>query len=88
MSNNKKIIAVALELIGGYLGLLGLGWIYAGDVLRGILVLVGYLILLSIAGTLTALTLGLLGLIFVPIYIAVPIISAIKVYQFASDKWY
>lgn len=83
---SKPSIAVIIELVGGYLGLLGLGWVYAGDVLRGILILVGYFILLSVGGFLVAITFGLLGLIFVPLYIGAPIISAIKVHQFANAR--
>ena len=85
---SKPVIAVIIELVGGYLGFLGLGWIYAGDVIRGILILVGYIIFLSIAGFLTFFSFGILGLIFGPLYIIGPVISAILVYQFAKDKWY
>ncbi len=88
MSNNKAITAIIIELIGGYFGLLGLGWIYGGDFMRGILLLIGYFILLAVGGFLTAFTFGLLGLIFVPLYIAAPIISAIKLYQFVGERWW
>ena len=88
MSNNKATIAVILELVGGYFGLLGLGWMFGGDLLKGILILFGYMILLSIGGFLVWITLGLLGLIFVPLYIIVPIISAFKVYQFVNSRWW
>ncbi len=84
MSNNKALVSAIIELIGGYFGFLGLGWIYGADFIRGVLLLIGYFIFLAVAATLTALTLGLLGLIFVPIYLAAPIISAIKVYQFIN----
>jgi hypothetical protein len=85
---DKSTTAVIIELIGGYLGLLGLGWVYAGDVLRGILILAGYFILLTFGGFLVTITFGLLGLIFVPLYIGIPLISAFKVYQFANAKWW
>jgi hypothetical protein len=88
MSNNKSMVAAIIELIGGYFGLLGLGWVYGGDLGRGLLILIGYFILLGIGGTLTTLSFGLLGLIFVPLYIVAPIISAIKVYQFVNEKWW
>jgi len=88
MSNNKATIAAILELVGGYFGLLGLGWMFGGDLLKGILILFGYMILLSIGGFLVWITLGLLGLIFVPLYIIVPIISAFKVYQFVNSRWW
>ena len=88
MSNNKATIAVLLELIGGYFGLLGFGWMYGGDLLRGILILFGYMILLGVGGFLVGITFGLLGLIFVPLYIIVPIISAYKVNQFVNSRWW
>jgi len=88
MSNNKATIAVLLELIGGYFGLLGFGWMYGGDLLRGILILFGYMILLGVGGFLVGITFGLLGLIFVPLYIVVPIISAYKVHQFVNNRWW
>ena len=86
MSNNKATIAVILELVGGYFGLLGFGWMYGGDLLKGILILFGYMILLGISGFLVAITFGLLGLIFVPLYIIVPIVSAFKVHQFIKSN--
>ena len=88
MSNNKATIAAILELIGGYFGLLGFGWMYGGDLLRGLLILFGYMILLGVGGFLVGITFGLLGLIFVPFYIIVPIISAFKVYQFVNSRWW
>lgn len=88
MSNNKATIAAIIELIGGYFGLLGFGWMYGGDLLRGILILFGYMILLGVGGFLVGITFGLLGLIFVPLYIIVPIISAFKVHQFVNSRWW
>ncbi len=88
MSNNKPVIAALLELGGGYFGLLGLGWIYAGDILRGLLYLIGYALFLALAGILIAMTLGCLVFIFAPLYLAIPIVSAVKAYEFANDRYY
>lgn len=88
MSNNKATIAAILELVGGYLGLLGLGWIFGGDLLRGILILFGYMIVLGIGSFLVWVTFGLLGIILVPLYFVVPLISAFKVYQFVNSRWW
>jgi hypothetical protein len=52
------------------------------------LILAGYFILLTFGGFLVTITFGLLGLIFVPLYIGIPLISAFKVYQFANAKWW
>ncbi|MEM7344110.1 MAG: hypothetical protein AAF485_07695 [Chloroflexota bacterium] len=83
---NRPMISAILELIGGYFGILGIGWMVAGDVLRGIIFLVCYAIFLSILGFLTFITAGLFACIAGPIYIAVPIASAIYAYRFAEDN--
>ncbi len=84
---SKPVIAVLLELILGYFLLPGIGWIYAGDVLRGILILVGVWILATIIGVLVVISLGILSFLIPLVYIAIPIISAIFVYQFASERY-
>jgi hypothetical protein len=84
---SKPTLTALIELIGGYFGLLGLGWMVAGDVLRGLLILVGYWLVLSIAGFLTMVTFGLAGFVLAPLYLIAPIISAFMAYQFARDKW-
>jgi hypothetical protein len=66
---------------------MGLGWIYAGDVLRGLLLLVGYIVFLAVGVTLVALSFGCLVFIFAPLYLAAPLISAVKVYEFANDRY-
>ena len=73
-----------LELGGGYFGLLGLGWILGGDILRGLLLLLGFSAFVAVGGVLTFFSFGCLAAIFVPLYIALPIISAIKVNEFAQ----
>ena len=87
-NNNRAIISAVVELFGAYFGLAGLGWMIGGDVIRGLLVLVGYWVFLAVGGFLVAVTFGLLGLIFVPLYIILPIISAFKVYEFVNSRWW
>ena len=87
MSNNKPAIAALLELGGGYFGLMGLGWLYAGDILWGLLLLISYPLFLVVSGFLIALTFGCLVFIFAPLYLAIPIVSAVKVYEFANDRY-
>lgn len=36
------VIALLLELLAGMFGFLGIGWIYAGQVKKGLLLLIGY----------------------------------------------
>ncbi len=87
-NNNRAIVSAVIELVGAYFGLAGLGWMVGGDILRGILILVGYWVFLAVGGFLVAITFGLLALIFVPLYIVLPIISAFQVYQFVNNRWW
>ena len=72
---------ILLELIGGYCGFLGLGWIVAGDVSKGLMILIGYAALLAVGAALTFFSFGCLGFFFAPLYIAAPIVSAVKLYE-------
>ena len=72
---------ILLELIGGYCGFLGLGWIVAGDVSKGLMILIGYAAFLAVGAALTFFSFGCLGFFFAPLYIAAPIVSAVKLYE-------
>lgn len=90
MKHNSPIptIAVIAELIGGYFLFLGIGWLIAGDILMGILLLVGYWIFAAIVGFIVTLSLGCLWPVAFGLYIAIPIISAVRVYRFATaNPW-
>jgi len=52
-------VALFLEVIGGFFGLLGIGWIYAGRPAGGIVLLLGYWLLDWVIGL--ALAIGTLG---------------------------
>jgi hypothetical protein len=43
----KKDMAIALEILSGLFLVFGVGWIYAGNKVRGIVLLVGSLLILS-----------------------------------------
>ena len=55
----EPFVALLLEIVGGFFGFLGIGWIYAGRLKMGIVLLIGYWILDWIIGlTLSICTLG------------------------------
>jgi hypothetical protein len=59
MRGRDPFVALILEVIGGFFGFLGLGWIYAGRPLLGILLLIGYWLLDWAVGVmLSIMTLG------------------------------
>ena len=62
MRDRDPMVALLLELIGGFFGFLGIGWIYAGKPAGGIILLIGYWLLDWIVGlTLAVATLGAHG---------------------------
>ncbi|MFZ2095334.1 MAG: hypothetical protein WAV05_01730 [Anaerolineales bacterium] len=67
-----------LEIIFGIFSLLGVGHVYSGRTLLGILLMVAWWVYILVAGFLSTITLGLGACVFVPIYFAVPIISGIQ----------
>ncbi|MBO9405114.1 MAG: hypothetical protein J7448_08525 [Thermomicrobium sp.] len=70
-------IALALEAIFGYFGILGVGHAYAGRLGRAIGLLVGWLVVLVLLGALTGLTFGVAACLVLPIWVAVPVISGL-----------
>lgn len=68
-----------IELLPGFFGFLGIGWLWAGETALGVALLVGYWCFWGIVAFLTLVTFGFL-LCLLPIfgllYIAAPIISA------------
>ena len=42
MRGRDPFMALLLEIVGGFFGFLGIGWVYAGQPAVGILLLVGY----------------------------------------------
>ncbi len=59
MYRRDPFLALLLEVVGGFFGLLGFGWIYAGRPVLGLALLVGYWLLDWVIGlTLSFLTLG------------------------------
>ena len=59
MRRRDPFMALLLEIVGGFFGFLGIGWIYAGQPAVGILLLVGYWLLDWMIGlALAAVTLG------------------------------
>ena len=53
-------VALVLEVVGGFFGFLGFGWIYAGRPAMGILLLISYWLLDWVIGlTLSIVTMGM-----------------------------
>lgn len=78
-------IALVLEIVFGFFGLLGIGHVYTNRVPIGIGLLIGWWVYILMAVLISSLTLGFALCLFVPIYIAVPIISGIQARAYAKS---
>lgn len=70
--------AMIIEIIFGFFGFLGLGNIYAGRILMGILSMVGWWLFVGLGGFLSTITAGIAACFFAPIFLIVPIYSGIE----------
>ncbi len=70
--------ALILEIVFGLFSLFGIGHVYSGRVGLGLALMLGWWAYIAIAGFLSTLTGGLAGCVFIPIYIAAPIVSGIQ----------
>lgn len=83
---HKPSTAFLLELLG-YVGFLGIGHIYAGNVIGGILMLIFGWALVGIVYTiLSILSLGIGFIVLLPVLLAVPIISGVWAYRIAQTS--
>jgi hypothetical protein len=71
-------IALWLEIIFGIFSLLGVGHVYSGRILLGIILMVVWWIYISVTALFSSLTFGVGACICIPLYFIVPIISGIQ----------
>jgi len=70
--------ALVLEAVFGIFGLLGIGHVFTGRVRSGIGLLLGWWVYMVVAFFVSLVTLGFAACLFIPISIAVPVISGIQ----------
>ncbi len=78
--------ALWLETIFGLFGLLGVGHVYAGRIVLGIALMIGWWIYLAVAAAVITITVGVAACLFAPISLAVPIISGIQARTYIQQK--
>ena len=70
--------SLALEIIFGLFGVLGIGHVYTGRVALGVLLIILWWVYIATATLISVFTFGIAACIFIPLYIAIPIISGIQ----------
>ncbi|OQY99434.1 MAG: hypothetical protein B6D41_01510 [Chloroflexi bacterium UTCFX4] len=66
-ASKSKSTALILEILPGLFGFLGFGWIYVGETQRGVLTLIGYIVLAIVSMLAIAVTAGFGCFICVPL---------------------
>ena len=80
-------IALILEVVGGFFGFLGLGWIYAGKPLEGVLLLVCYWLLdWAIGLTLSIVTFGVWCFVWPAQNLVLSAISGYLAYRWLEER--
>ena len=77
--DSTDTIAMIIEGIFGIFGFLGVGWMYAGSIGRGLLMMVGMWVFIAIESVVGTLTGGLAMCLFAPVHLIILVFSAIKV---------
>jgi len=76
--SSDPTVALIVEIIFGLGGVLGLGWLYAGNIAISLMVFFGYVVLVFIEFWIVALSFGLAGCIILPLNLVMIVISGFK----------
>lgn len=85
-SDSSDTIAMLLEIIFGFFGILGMGWLYAGNFPIAILVFIGFLIVVFIEFFVMTITVGIAACIIIPVNLAVAVISGLRARDYVRNS--
>ncbi len=77
-ADSSDTIAMILEIVFGFFGIFGIGWLYAGNLPVAIAVFVGFLIIAVIEVFVITVTFGIAACFTVPFNLAVAIVSGLR----------
>lgn len=84
-SDSSDTIAMVLEIIFGVFGILGMGWLYAGNIPVAIIAFVGFLIVAFIEIAIATATLGIAACLILPVNLAIAVISGLKARDYVRN---
>jgi len=76
--DSTDTIAMIIEIVFGLFFVMGVGWLYVGNVAVFVTVLLGYWLLVGIEVTLTIFSFGCLACLFYPLNIVLVIVSGVR----------
>ncbi|HLF00764.1 MAG TPA: zinc-ribbon domain-containing protein [Anaerolineales bacterium] len=84
-ATKDRTLAVAIEVIAGLFGFLGIGWFYGGNTTAGIAWLLGLWVFHGVAFVLDFVTLGIFVCIHVPLALVIVPVSAYMLYNYTKQ---
>jgi hypothetical protein len=84
MNSKSRGTAMILEILPGLFGLLGFGWIYAGNTSSGLIWLIGYLVWIVIGVIISVVTGGFGAICVLPISIGAIVMSAVSLNNYTK----
>jgi TM2 domain-containing membrane protein YozV len=81
-----KSLAIILEILPAFFGILGIGWIYSGNTNAGIGWLIGFLVWNGIALVLDVITVGIFLCVHIPVNIGIIALSTIMLNNYTKQN--
>ncbi|MCZ7672064.1 MAG: hypothetical protein M5U34_35530 [Chloroflexi bacterium] len=85
-SDSSDTIALMLEIIFGVFGILGMGWLYAGNIPIAIVAFWGFIIIVFIEFAIVTATLGIAACVILPINLAIVVISGLRARDYVRNS--
>jgi len=82
--NTTETMAMVIELLFGFFGWFGVGWLFVGNVPMAVGLMLGFWVLLAIETFLVTITAGCLTCLVIPLDIALLIYSAVEARSYAK----
>jgi hypothetical protein len=84
-TRKDRSLAVLLEVLPGLFGFLGIGWLYAGNIVVGLVLLIGYLLFIGFEILIGTLTFGLACCFTLPLNVVAIAVSALLLNNYSEQ---
>lgn len=85
-TDSTDVIAMIVEIVFGLFGILGMGWLYAGNIPVAIGAFIGYVVLVFIEIAIITVSFGLAACIIVPLNLVITIVSGLRARDYVRSS--
>lgn len=85
-SDSSDTIAMVVEILFGLFGILGMGWLYAGNIGISLLVFFGFAVVVFIETFVASITFGIAACVIIPLNIAIAVISGMRARDYVRNS--